>query len=527
MKKISEHEENEMYNMMKISLFALCDEKPNHPVEFLAKKMLELAGQTDTYVVVRKQSTKFSSSKFLDVNINIDKLMTKNMTKNFADNYKIVTRLGWDVFIVEDLKMPEVKKAVKMINKDKGEVNGIPENIIGAMLTLDHPNVVKIFDIIEDEFHIFIIEDYCDGGDLFNYIVKTKSFSEDMAKKIIKQILDGISYLHEKGITHRAIKPENILIFNNSPGSDEITIKISDFTSASFTSNAKVKVKTKDDGPPYYIAPEVIEGKYNQSCDLWSLGVVAYTMLCGKPPYLGKMYEILFRILHEDYEFTQYHSESARSFIKNLLVKDPTKRPSAKDTLEHPWLSSGEENDSNFDKQIGVSIMNEMSQFVQGKNLRKSVLSYILSRKFYVEKNNQLMNLFKDLDKDGNGHISVSEIYAEYGKFFPGTPQESWEKVKLFVEKVDINQNGTIEYSEFLAVSSLLHKELNQNILKEVFDYYDNNGSGFIQANDLKEIFEDTDISDVNFQIMIDEFDKDGDRQISFNEFYEMITKSY
>jgi calcium-dependent protein kinase len=135
--------------------------------------------------------------------------------------------------------------------------------------------------------------------------------------------------------------------------------------------------------------------------------------------------------------------------------------------------------------------------------------------------------LFNEIDENGNGHIDVGELYYNYGRFFPGTPEEAWEKVKLFVDKVDINKNGTIEYSEFLTITSLINKEVNQNLLKEVFNYYDQNGTGFIQATDLKELFEDTDLTDSNFQEMIDEYDQNADRKISFAEFYDMIVKFY
>ena len=136
------------------------------------------------------------------------------------------------------------------------------------------------------------------------------------------------------------------------------------------------------------------------------------------------------------------------------------------------------------------------------------------------------MKLFKEIDKDGNGQIDVQELYDSYGKFFPGTPETSWEKVKLFVERVDINNNGMLEYSEFLAVSSILNNEINQKSMRDVFNQYDKDNNGYIQAADLKDMFGDTDLAEENLELMIQDYDQDGDRKISFDEFYDMITKT-
>jgi calcium-dependent protein kinase len=527
MKKITEKEENLMYQIINEALLGLCREKPNNPVDFLSKHMLELVGlEGELY----RRKKKLSIIEETHLASHADKVtqFSRPLARKFHDNYKVISKLGvgshGESSIVEDINISGMKKVVKIVHKSEEHEHNLTENSIDLLLSLDHPNIVKIHEILEDEKHLYIIQDYCEGGELFSYIVNKNLLSENLVKVVIKQILEALNYLHLKGVFHRDIKPENILIASHSTTNiEDIVIKLADFGLSELLTKRKA-AGGKVSGPPFYTSPEVIEGKYDHKCDLWSVGVIAYTMLSGSPPYTGNEYQVLYKILHDDFEFSETFSDMAKDFINGLMTKNPSKRPEIKDALEHLFLVV-EENSTT--RELGLEILGKMSKFVVGKNLKRSVLSYILSRKIYVENNNDLLKLFKEIDKDGNGQIDVGELYSSYGKFFPGTPEEGWEQVKLLVEKVDINNNGKLDYSEFLAVTSLISKDLNQKMLKQVFSHYDQDGSGYIQATDLKEMFEGTDLTDEAFQLMIDDYDQDGDRKISFDEFYDMVTKSY
>jgi calcium-dependent protein kinase len=527
MKKISEEEENEIYNVIKTALFSLCEAKPSDPVEYLARKMLQLVDDQSGNSAIRRDTIlarkpTVDSDNFM---IKVQKVNMDTITQPFLERYKILEKIHGDVYLAKDLKVPELIKAVKIIDKEKSDMYGISENTLDTIINLSHPNVIKIYEILEDEYHLYIVEEYCESGDLFNFILKNKIFSEDLVKVIIKQLLDALVYLHGKGIVHSNIHPENILIYGQYDSTNilDVVIKISDFATASLLSNKRNKSNNKLFSTQYYLAPEVIESNYDEFCDIWSVGAITYTLLCGKPPFDGKPFEVLFKILHDNYEFTPFQTEAAKSFISSLMNRNINKRINAKDALKHVWLEKDQILEK-FDENVGVEILNKISNFVIGKSLRRSILSYIQSKKYYTEKNIELLRLFKQIDQDGNGLLEVSEIYDKYGKFFPGTPKEAWSKVKLFVERVDINNNGVIEYSEFLTISSLISKEINDNMLKEVFDFYDTNGNGYIQASDLREIFEDTDVKDDYLQYLVDENDSNNDRKISFQEFYEIMT---
>ena len=160
------------------------------------------------------------------------------------------------------------------------------------------------------------------------------------AASIVKQVVEGVSYLHENGVAHRDLKPENLLV----GGENEEEIKISDFgLSKAFGAGAAARLETSC-GTPDYVAPEVLRGEvYDQSVDLWSVGVITYILLCGFPPFWGESQGELFdKILAADYEFPSPEwdavSADAKDFISKLLVKDNHARLTAPQCLKHEWL---------------------------------------------------------------------------------------------------------------------------------------------------------------------------------------------
>lgn len=155
-------------------------------------------------------------------------------------------------------------------------------NEINNLKDLDHPNIIKINEFFEDEKRYYIVTEICKGGELFDEIVERGHFTEKDAAKLMKQILSCINFCHINKIVHRDLKPENILLEKDK---DFDKIKIIDFgTSLLIEEGDIIKEKL---GTPYYIAPEVLKKKYTTKCDIWSCGVIAYIVLCGKPPFNG------------------------------------------------------------------------------------------------------------------------------------------------------------------------------------------------------------------------------------------------
>lgn len=189
-----------------------------------------------------------------------------------------------------------------------------------------------------------------EGGELFYKIVDIGSFTEARASSIVKQILEGVKYLHEAGIAHRDLKPENILCKGSD---DDMVIKIADFgLSKTFDEGSHL---TTACGTPDYAAPEVINmaGEYGKEVDLWAVGVITYVLLCGYAPFFSESQQELFdQISNADYTFPEEEwdsiSDSAKDFIKKLLVVDPKERMTAEQALQHEWItgaaSSGDSN---------------------------------------------------------------------------------------------------------------------------------------------------------------------------------------
>ncbi|XP_019607958.2 myosin light chain kinase family member 4 isoform X6 [Rhinolophus sinicus] len=237
-------------------------------------------------------------------------------------------------------KATGLKLAAKIIKtrgkKDKDEV----KNEITVMNQLDHVNLIQLYDAFESKNDIVLVMEYVDGGELFDRIIDDNyNLTEFDSILFIKQICEGIRYMHQMYILHLDLKPENILCVNR----DAKQIKIIDFGLARrYKPREKLKVNF---GTPEFLAPEVVNYDFvSFPTDMWSVGVIAYMLLSGLSPFLGDNdAETLNNILAcrwdlEEEEF-QNISEEAKEFISKLLIKEKSWRISASEALKHPWLS--------------------------------------------------------------------------------------------------------------------------------------------------------------------------------------------
>ena len=260
--------------------------------------------------------------------------------------------------------------------------------------------------------------------------------------------------------------------------------------------------------------------------------MLAYLFFVGEPPFKGSKHQIIYQISNNKIEYPPELSEAKRDLLKKMLYKNPNDRYEADDLLKEEYFhldaNDGDlvsENEKNNDKEF-FNVVNSMCTFTKGKNLKKSVISYIIARKLYKENDSRIRKIFESLDNDHNGFIDKKELLEQYKKFFPGTTQKQIKVINTFLDSADVNNNGKIDYAEFLTSMNLGNKEIGEKTLKEVFDYYDYNKNGVIEASDIREIFEDTGLSDKEVHEMIDDVDLNEDRQLSFEEFYKLITAS-
>ncbi|KAL3779241.1 hypothetical protein HJC23_010888 [Cyclotella cryptica] len=260
--------------------------------------------------------------------------------------------------------------AVKSICKTAPSVNvrGIQREI-SLLEGMNHERILQLVDVFEDSEYVHIVTELCSGGELFDKIVEKSStgqgcFSEDQAARILHQILSAVSYMHKHSIVHRDIKPENILF---ETAEEDSPIKIIDFGLArKHRAERGEPPMSTIVGTPYYISPDVLRKSYNKSSDLWSVGVIAYILLCGYPPFNGssnsEVYSAVQRGLYyfpsEDWKHV---SSSARDFVVRLLQTDPRRRMTAEQAMSHPWivhhLQSLQEMDVVNDDTVGSSFV--------------------------------------------------------------------------------------------------------------------------------------------------------------------------
>ncbi|KAF2354922.1 Protein kinase domain, partial [Trinorchestia longiramus] len=194
------------------------------------------------------------------------------------------------------------------------------------------------------------------GGELFDRIVEKGSYTEKDAADLIRQVLEAVDYMHEQGVVHRDLKPENLLYYSQD---EESKIMISDFGLSKLEDSGIMATAC---GTPGYVAPEVLAQKpYGKAVDVWSIGVIAYILLCGYPPFYDENDANLFaQILKGEFEFDSPYwdeiSDSAKDFIRQLLCVNVEKRYTCKQSLQHPWISGNAASDRNIHSSVSEQL---------------------------------------------------------------------------------------------------------------------------------------------------------------------------
>jgi len=298
-------------------------------------------------------------------------------TGKIDDRYEIGEEIGRGAFsVVKRARNRGTGEsvAVKFIEKkfvDKQDLVLLAREI-EIMQKVSHPNVLKLREVHDTDELISLVMELITGGELFYKIVEKGNYSEKDAQGIVRQMVQGVSYLHGEGIAHRDLKPENLLCSGeDEPAYRPFRVVIADFgLSKIFNKGESLETSC---GTPDYVAPEVItaEGSYNKSVDMWSCGVITYVLLCGFSPFLSSTQTGLFeKIIKVEYDFPDPEwttiSDNAKDFIRHLLVKDPEERYTAQQCLQHPWLSLDTTND--FALGNG-NISNKMKSYNEARKL--------------------------------------------------------------------------------------------------------------------------------------------------------------
>ncbi|XP_068169931.1 death-associated protein kinase 2 isoform X1 [Antennarius striatus] len=271
--------------------------------------------------------------------------------QNVDEFYEIGEVLGSGQFAIVKRckeKSTGIEYAAKFIKKRQSRASrrGVRreeiEREVDILQQIQHPNIISLHDVYENRTDVVLILELVSGGELFDFLAQKESLSEEEATQFIKQILDGVQYLHAKRITHFDLKPENIMLLDRNVALPRI--KLIDFGLAH-------KIEAGADfknifGTPEFVAPEIVNYEpLGLEADMWSIGVITYILLSGASPFLGdSKQETLGNISAMNYDFDEElfsnTSELAKSFIRQLLEKDRRKRMTIQEALNHHWIKS-------------------------------------------------------------------------------------------------------------------------------------------------------------------------------------------
>jgi len=340
---------------------------------------------------------------------------------------------------------------------------------------------------------------------------------------VMQQILGSIFYMHERKICHRDLKPENFL-FASKEAIDKTHLKIIDFgLSCRFEHGKPMKTKA---GTPYYVAPEVLAGNYDEKSDEWSCGIIMYILLSGTPPFAGDTdQDILKAVRSARLEFPPAEfgkvSEDAKDLVRRLLDRDVSKRMTAKDSLDTKWVKEKAPNAQ--DVNLNQSAMDNLRSFRSVNKLKKAAL-HIIAGRLNDAQIKELKQVFMALDTDHDGCLTHAELKAGIDK--AGIKDIPGDLAKI-LDEVDSDGSHRIDYTEFLAATLDKKTYAREDVCWAAFRVFDRDGNGKITKDELAQVLGNDQIKDELGQEMLDkiigETDKNGDGVIDFEEFMAMM----
>ena len=545
------------------------DDVPGNPQYFIEEtpssfpqSIIDLKVNTGNFIVQRE------GSKVYDV---YEKLQFLG-EGSFGSVYKVKRKNSGQREIIRALK--EISKEKMCLNEENSEEI---RNEISVLKSLDHPNIMKIYEFYEDKENMYLITEFC-GGDAANIQDKYGVLPEFLVKYIMYQVFMAVAFFHANKIVHTDIKRENIAFFYRDEKKDkkevedflkkffedkEITeelcdasglenlsedalkvakelsnfdVKILDFGSAKKRNRNKLSGIT---GTVYYCSPEIVNDKYDFECDEWACGVMMYILLVNEPPFQGESEEEIFsKILKEepnlDINPLKDISDNCKDLIKKLLEKDAKKRIKAREALKHPFFTSGINIGNLFkgkykeNTEILKTLYKRKTQEIQdkkGSKFKDMVIAYITLHFSEKEEEKKARKIFMEMAGGDNHFLIRKDTFVHrMGTIYKN---ESKEKIEELFDNIDENKSGNIEYEELVRALSDRNQLLNDKNLREAFDFFDKDKSGSISWNEIAEIIEPD--GSIPKQIMKDFMkeigQKDENKEITFEEFKSILTK--
>ena len=508
-------------------------------------KLINIKEQTKFQRNTRKSVTLINNTSHLPeklrgVEMRIPVMHETLVTQKFGDPdkyYKKLKDLGsgsyGNVYKAKNIVLDKIV-AIKMIEKvQENMIDDLEiKNEINILKTLSHPNIVKIYEFFDTTIYYYIVTEFCKNGELFSYI-KNK-YSEQQLTVLFYQVFSGLVYLHEKKILHRDLKLENLMISEIEKdivtGEEYFWIKIIDFGTAKiFEKNRAEKTLV---GSSYYIAPEVLKQRYNEKCDTWSVGVILYMILVGTAPFDGKTDEDIIRRIKigkynkNDSRFVQ-HSEEAKDLVSKLLEKNIEKRLSAKEALNHPWFEKygGRKLFCNYKPEDIKPYIENLFHYKYNSKLQELVIAFLVHNLSNNDETLIILKMFRYFNKAGDCKLTKNELTN--GLYSYKDKDDVDEMADIIFERLDGDNNGYIEYEEFLRACIDKKGLMTKENLKYAFRFLDKDNTKTLNAQKILRAFltKPNKEFEAVFNITLKEVDKDSDGIINFNEFVELMQK--
>lgn len=320
-----------------------------------------------------------------DWDLSFEKKQDKPLLKiKFGDVYSLKNKIckgsSATVWECQHKKSGELF-AVKIIKREglKASDDEAVMNEVAVVQSLDHPHIVRFVNFYEEPDYFFLVMELMAGGDVFDRIVKKTHYTELDARDLIKTLLKAVEYMHSRGVAHRDLKPQNLLLTSKE---DDADIKLCDFGFSRRVHTPQSLVTRC--GTPTYVSPEILKNvPHDQSTDMWSIGVILYVLLVGYPPFMEDSQQELFRKIRAgEYNFPEENwkhiSNEAKDLIRKLLKVDPLERLTAGGALRQPWIMETEDSLSSHDLTDGLNALRQRRGRL--KNITKAVMWFSRDR---------------------------------------------------------------------------------------------------------------------------------------------------
>ena len=444
------------------------------------------------------------------------------------EHYDIIKPLGKGgyakVYEVQHKKTKEIR-ACKHLSKANIPDYDKFKREIQILIIADHPNIIKLYEVFESKRSLYLVMELCRGGELFDRVIEHmetgEMYTEKDAAKMFIQIMSSIDYCHKNGIAHRDLKPENLLYLNKGEEKNN-PIKIIDFGLSQYiTSEEKLKSKV---GTAYYVAPEILQGKYSEKCDVWSAGVILFILLSGDPPFNGQNdSEIYSQVAKMEYHFGKKWdsmSNEVKDLITHMLAPEE-ERYTAAEVIAHPWVKKMIVNSKDLIKNLNFDIQN-FKLYKESNIFKKMIIVFIASR---LNQNDvkDLQKMFDFFDKDKDGQITLDEFEQGFNEL--KIKDFDKKEIKELFVAIDTDVNGKIDYTEFLAAALKKPQYIKEERLFDAFTAFDKNNDGKISKDEFMDMLKVGKEDEKKVEELIKLADKNGDGMVDYKEFVDTMKK--